>query len=566
MKMTKDNEVKSGSNVIHDHPPQKLTAVVIYATSLAAIGCLLYGYDTGITSGSMIFIREQFVLSSFWQELIVGITVIGACIFAAVAGPCSSRWGRKFVILSAAFVFTLGSIIMASAFERYQLFVGRLICGAGIGFAATNVPTYIAEIAPIHLRGALITISFVFIVGGQLVAAILAGVLAEILPETVSWRYMLGIAAVPGTIQFIGFLFMPESPRWLIQKGRNEEATAALKKIRGHDQVMSEFLDIKRECDEAARIEKSSLFDAVMDVSCRKALLLGSVLWITHELSGINTLMYYTATMVQMSGVYDKKKAVWYSAAINTLYVASTCGGVYLVEKIGRRKLLLLSITGCVLNLLLIGSGFMVTEKTSTVIPLNNRTGDFDESLPQNSCFNKGSCNECTKDPSCGFCFDDEDASFMVCTLKNLDEEGMSSLTGRCVNGTKGSTVWTSDWCPSSYSYIVMIGMVLYLMSFGPGLGAMAHTVNAEIFPLTYRSSCIAFTTAIKWASNSLITLTFLTLTEELGKPGTYWLYSVFTTFGGIFMFLKMPETRGKSLEDTAQLFAGKEKKYTTRK
>jgi SP family myo-inositol transporter-like MFS transporter 13 len=526
------------------------------------MGCLLFGYDTGITSGSMIFIREQFVLSSFWQELIVGITLVGACIFAAAAGPCSSKWGRKFVILSAAFVFTLGSIVMASAFERYQLFIGRLVCGAGIGFAATNVPTYIAEIAPIHLRGALITVAFVFIVGGQLVAAVLAGILTELFDEFVSWRYMLGIAAVPGIIQFIGFFFMPESPRWLIQKKRYDEATTVLRKIRGHDQVMTEFLDIKRECEEAELTDKSSLLEALQDKSCRKALFVGSVLWMTHELSGINTLMYYTATMIQMSGIYDKTKAVWYSAAINTLYVASTCGGVYLVEKIGRRKLLLISITGCVLSSVLIGAGFMVTEKTSPLIPMSNSMEDLSarEHLLTDvfTCSMKSSCDECTKDIHCGFCFDEKDPSSKSCTWKNMQKEGMSSLEGNCINGTLGSTVWASDWCPSSYSYIVMIGMVSFLMSFGPGLGAMAHTINAEIFPLSYRSSCVAFTTALNWAFNALISLTFLTLTEELGKPSTYWLYALLTLIGGIFMFCTMPETKGKSLEETAQLFAGK--------
>ena len=292
-----------------------MTAIVIYASLLSATGSLLFGYDTGITSGSMIYIREQLNLSSIWEEVIISISLFSAAAFAALSGQTSTRYGRKFVILSASFVFTIGSFIMAFANEKIQLLVGRMVIGVGMGFAATNVPLYIAEVSPIKWRGALLALNFVFIVSGQLLAAIIAGLLTN-LPDNVSWRWMLGIAAAPASIQFLGFLFMPESPRWLIQKGRHEKAIEVLKHLRGTDQVMSEFLDIRTECEESQ--SQGTLCQAFGPNGCRKALLVVSVLWATHELSGINTLMYYTATMVQMSGVFDKSQAVWYSAGIST--------------------------------------------------------------------------------------------------------------------------------------------------------------------------------------------------------------------------------------------------------
>ena len=540
-------------------PDQKFTAIVLYATLLSATGCLLFGYDTGITSGSMIFIKEQFKMSSFWQELTISITLITAAVSSAFSGHVSTHYGRKFVILSASAIFTIGSVVMATASDKYQLLIGRLIVGGGIGFAATNVPTYIAEVAPIKYRGSLLALAFVFIVLGQLIAAIIAG-LFTFLPEDISWRYMLGIAGIPAAIQFLGFLFMPESPRWLIQTGRNEEAVVVLKRLRATDQVMAEFLKIKQEC-EAGRADESFRM-AWQDPVCRKSLLVISVLWATHELSGINTLMYYTATMVQMAGVYDKSQAVWYSAAVSTFYVAFSATGIYLVETIGRRKLLLISITGVVFSLLLIGAGFKTNELTG---PSTNQSD-----VRQGICQEYSTCGHCTMAQGCGFCFSPDHTFPGFClATSGGDTSAIRSRDGFCANGTvihgdiwngtatvHGKTVvWAKDWCPSPYSYIVLIGMTLFLISFGPGLGAMAHTITAEIFPLKFRAAGTSYVFTLNWSLNALVSLTFLTMTETIGKPATFWTYSVITIAGGIVLFFTIPETKGTSLEDTADLF-----------
>lgn len=514
----------------------------------------------------MIFIKDDFVLNSFWQELEVSITIIGACIFSGVSGPGSNILGRKKVILIAAFVFTTGSIIMALAWEKYSLLVGRFIAGAGIGFASTIVPTYIAEIAPVQHRGALVTMSYVFIVLGQLVAAIVAG-LCSYLPENVGWRYMLGIAAVPAGIQFFGFLFMPESPRWLIQKKRYDEALLILKRIRGADDVTEEFDDIRRECEEAEEDmakKKScvvSLIDAWAEKPTRRALVVGTILWATHEFSGINILMYYTATIIQMSGVYDKTMAVWMAAAIDVVYVIFTSCGIYLVEKMGRRRLLIASLCGVICSLALTGGGFMLAEETAPVWQLSNHTGSNDSS----SCFMRTSCKSCIRTPECGFCFTDDSSEGTwqgSCTASDEVTEGLTSLTGGCVNGTVvgevQSIVWAHDWCPSSYSWVILMAITIYLSFFGPGIGAMPWTITSEIFPLHARSACTAYTTGVKWFSNILVTATFLTLTETLGKAGTFWLYGVFALIGATLLFLLLPETKGRSLEQTGKLFERK--------
>jgi SP family myo-inositol transporter-like MFS transporter 13 len=536
---------------------QKFTPIVFIATCLSAIGCLLFGYDTGIVSGSMIFIKDEFFLNSFWQELEVSITIIGACIFSGFSGPSSNRLGRKKVILTAAFVFTVGSIIMAVAWEKYSLLVGRFIAGAGIGFASTVVPMYIAEIAPIQYRGSLVTMAYVFIVLGQLIAALVAGA-CSYMPAEVGWRYMLGIAAVPAGIQFLGFIFMPESPRWLIQKKKYDAAVKQLRRIRGTEDVSEEFDAIRDECDEAEKMESNkqscffSLIDAWKERSTRRALIVGTILWATHEFSGINIMMYYTATIVQMAGVYDKTMAVWIAAAIDVVYVICTSAGIYLVEKMGRRALLLTSLVGVIISLALTGGGFMLAEETAPSANLSL----YDDPM----CGRFLNCKGCMHSQECGFCFQlDGDQWSGHCIPSNLETEGVFSLNGSCVQGTQltpdRSVVWAYDWCPSDYSWVILMAMTIYLAFFGPGIGAMPWTINSEIFPLHARSACTAYATGVKWFTNILVTATFLTLTEVLGKAGTFWLYGVFAITGATLLFLLLPETKGKSLEETSKLF-----------
>lgn len=479
--MTGGFTVSTGKDGYKDMKKQKFTFVVFMASVLSAIGCFLFGYDTGIVSGSMIYIKEDFNLDSFWQEFEVSITIIGACIFACLSGPSSGFMGRKKMILSAAFVFTLGSIIMAIAWEKYSLLVGRFVAGAGIGYASTTVPTYIAEVAPIQLRGAFVTLSYVFIVLGQLIAAIVAGLCSK-LPEKVGWRYMVGLAAVPAAIQCVGFIFMPESPRWLVQRNRFEEAIASLTRIRGTDDVLDEFNAIKSECEEAAKNEQenkscaTALIQAMSEKPTRRAILVGTIVWATHELSGINIMMYYTATIVQMAGVHDKSMAVWIAAAIDAVYTIFTAAGIYLVEKIGRRPLLLTSLFGTIISLAITGAGFLIVDQNSPYTDLNFPVLNSLRAS-NDRCQNLFACSECVMDPECGFCFIDKGESQWEGSCFNGQQS--NAEYGPCeksnyfihMNETSQSypAIWGKDACPSDYGWLIMLMMTIYLCFFGPG-------------------------------------------------------------------------------------------------
>ncbi|KAI1306076.1 Proton myo-inositol cotransporter [Halotydeus destructor] len=544
-----------------DPKNQQFTSEIFKVAVLSALGGFLFGYDTGIVSGAMVFIKEDFHLSDGWQELIISITIGGAWIFSMFAGYFTDKYGRKKTIYAASVTFTVGAIMMGFAWNKYTLLVGRFVVGAAIGFASMVVPMYIAEMAPIHARGSLVTMNNLFIAGGQAVAAVVAGFLSTV-PG--GWRYMLGLAAIPSIIQFIGFLFMPESPRWLVRQNQDYKAMEVLQKIRGPDaDIEDEYQSMKDTCKvvegEEVRGTFAILRDVLKDKYLRRALILGCLLQTVQQVTGINTVMYYSATIIQMSGVYDKSTAVWLAAITAVVNFLCNFIGVYLVEKIGRRSLTLGSLVGMILSLCVLAAGFQAGAHVAPGVSfVSNNSLDM-------SCTMYTGCNDCTGSDGCGFCFDDlgNDEASGSCITANSFDPALKSLAGRCMNGTmaEDKLVWAKDWCPSKYSISTLIGLCMYLIFYGPGMGPMPWTINSEIYPLWARSACFSTATAFNWFFNLLISLTFLHLTKAINKYGAFYLYAGFGVVGFVYLFIALPETKGKSLEDTSQLFGGGSRK-----
>ncbi|XP_015784389.1 proton myo-inositol cotransporter isoform X1 [Tetranychus urticae] len=550
--------------------------VFIYTVSLLSAICgFLFGYDTGIVSGAMVLIKKQLDLNDIWQELIISITLVFAWIFSLIVGYFTDRFGRRPVILFASVVFTLGSVVMAIAMGKWTLLIGRAIVGVGIGLASMVGPMYIAEVAPSNIRGSLVTLNNLFITGGQFIASVTAGCLSY-LDHDLAWRLMLGIAGIPAFIQFIGFFFMPESPRWLVKKGKDEQAKAVLCRIRSSEQTAQLELEmIKDSCiaEEEANVKSNGanvLSKIFSSQPLRRALLVGCTLSAISQLSGINTVMYYSATIIQMSGVYEETLAIWLAAAVASVNFLCTFIGIYFVERTGRRKLTLASLSGVILSLAVLAAGFQLIESESPAIhpePLNSSL-PISFSAKMDICSIQTSCRSCITRPECGFCFSDyppwENGSCLLSAKTAHSEWDKSkSQYGTCSNGTivPEKLVWAYDWCPSKYAWLTIMGLCLYLFFFAPGLGPMPWTINAEIYPFWARGTCNSISTSVCWAFNLLVSLTFLSLTKAITKHGTFWLYCSFAIVGWIFLIIELPETRGVSLENVEELFRRPKKK-----
>ncbi len=216
---------------------------VILLTVISGLGGFLFGYDTGVVSGAILEIRSTFDLRSIWLEGIVSITIATAALSSLVAGLLCDLLGRRPVLQMSSIVFTVGAALMGFSYYPWVLLAGRAIVGVGIGMAAMVVPMYIAELASVKTRGTLVLFYSVFLTGGQFIATVVDGAFS-FLDYDVGWRVMLGLAGVPSFLMFLGSLFIPETPRWLIFHGRSAAAKQVLQAIRPQSDVEDEYMAI----------------------------------------------------------------------------------------------------------------------------------------------------------------------------------------------------------------------------------------------------------------------------------------------------------------------------------
>ncbi|EDO46902.1 predicted protein [Nematostella vectensis] len=533
-----------------------MTLYVYMLTFFAAIGGFLFGYDTGVVSGAMILISEVFHLSDFWHELIVSGTIGTAIVGAVLGGILNDSLGRKPVLVLCSGVFTAGAVVMGVAGTKHVLLVGRLVIGLGIGGASMTVPIYVAEAAPSSMRGKLVTLNNLFITGGQFIASVVDGIFAY--DRQNGWRFMLGLAAVPSIIMFFGCVILPESPRWLISKCKYAEARAALCKIRGRTDVDRELEAVRRTC-KVERKERSGqvLIRILRFPNTRRALLVGCMLQAIQQLCGINTVMYYSATIILMSGIGNSKTSIWLAAAIafgNTLF---TIVGIFLVERIGRRKLLLGSLAGVILSLFLLGGAFYLAmqhnPKVSTAETINPVF---------THCTNQTTCMDCVNVRNCGYCYStDSDGSILQGSCVYANTSTTKAWYGRC-HTQSSQYSWRYIACPSKYAWMAFLGLVIYIATFAPGMGPMPWTLNSEMYPLWARSTGNACSTAVNWICNLVISMTFLSLMGWITRPGAFWLYGCIAVAGWVFFFVFVPETKGKTLEELDSLFVSRSEEH----
>ncbi|KAF8383078.1 hypothetical protein PRIPAC_72220 [Pristionchus pacificus] len=552
--------------------PPKVTFYVILLTTLACIGGLLFGYDTGVTSSVMLFLPNNNgmkPLSTVWQEVIVSITPGVAAIGALAAGKTSDSFGRRPVILVASGVFFVGALVCAGAPERYTLLVGRALLGIAIGFASMIIPVYIGEAAPSYMRGTLITIYQIMIASGFVLSNAISVGFAHIDPDNIGWRLMFGFAAIPSAIQLIGFLYLKDTPRYLYKSGQKEMCEAVLSKIYGGDTEWVEYdlNEIKEATEEENAAHKAYEHTTVVARIFKtphvlRALAVGCSMQMFQQLIGINTILYYTSKIIQSAGVEDDITTIWISCGISAVQAVSTLIPMKLIEKLGRRPILLISIIAVIVTLCMMGGTFLLINKDSAVIDhsrdndgINGTVRDLD------FCIQKNNCDSCVTASECGFCFPTGDEMIGQCLPLN-DEDNKKSTIGYCQSGTalyNSSIPYViKTTCQTKYTVLPIIVMVLYLVAFSFGMGPMPWVFNAEIYPLWARSTCVSLATFTNWTFNLLIALTFLSLGEAITKYGAFFLYAGFATVGMIVFYFFVPETKGMPIEEIENLFKTK--------
>jgi sugar porter (SP) family MFS transporter len=335
-------------------PPHVNRGFILRISAIAALGGVLYGYDMGIIAAALLFVKRTFTLSTPMEELVVSIVLIGAMIGAIVGGMVADRIGRRATLVWAAGIFILGSVLAPLSTGVAMLIVARAIIGVGIGFTSVTAPVYVSELAPPQSRGMLIGLyQFALTVG-----IALANLVGYWLAGQQAWRLMFGIAVVPTLFFLVVILTVPESPRWLFAHGRPQDAEAVLRSYTDDAGAQQFLADIEEGLK--APIEQS--WSALWSPAVRGALFIAVGLTVLQQVTGINTIIYYGPQIFELAGSASHASAIFATLLVAVVNVFATIVGIALVDRIGRKPLLYVGVSGMTIALFALSFAFSHTE------------------------------------------------------------------------------------------------------------------------------------------------------------------------------------------------------------
>jgi len=307
-----------------------------------ALGGLLYGFDMGVISGALLFIKNDIPLTTFTEGLVVSSMLFGAIIGAGFSGPLSDKFGRRKIVFMISIIFVIGSIALALAPHMEMLVIGRFIIGLAVGGSTAIVPVYLAEMAPTDQRGSLGSLNQLMITVGILSSYLVNYAFAD----AEAWRWMVGLAVVPSFIMMIGVLFMPESPRWLLENRSEKEARKVMRLTRKPEDIdkeIQEMIEINKMSESAWSVLKSAWLRPTLVIGCGFALL--------QQIIGINAIIYYTPSILSEAGL-GSSAAILGTVGIGIVNVVVTIFAIMIIDKVDRKKLLVIGNIGMVASLL----------------------------------------------------------------------------------------------------------------------------------------------------------------------------------------------------------------------
>ncbi|MBW0929960.1 sugar porter family MFS transporter [Priestia megaterium] len=335
---------------------------------VSTFGGLLFGYDTGVINGALPYMSEsdQLNLNSFTQGLVTSALLFGAAFGAVIGGRLADYNGRRKTILYLAILFFVSTIGCTISPNAAVMILCRFLLGLAVGGASVTVPTYLAEMSPAESRGKMVTQNELMIVTGQLLAFTFNAIIGNMLGENPHvWRYMLPIAAIPAVFLFFGMLRVPESPRWLVSKGKNNEALTVLQKIRESKRAKSELKEIESAYEKEAKMEKATFKDLTTPW-VRRVVFLGIGIAVVQQITGVNSIMYYGTEILKDAG-FQTEAALIGNIGNGVISVLATFVGIWLLGKVGRRPMLITGLVGTTTALLLIGIFSLVFEGSAAL-------------------------------------------------------------------------------------------------------------------------------------------------------------------------------------------------------
>ncbi|CAM0906481.1 unnamed protein product [Alopecurus aequalis] len=466
-----------------------------YACSCAAfasMATIVLGYDVGVMSGASLYIKKDLQITDVQVEIMMGILSVYALI-GSFAGARTSDWiGRRFTVVIAAATFFAGSLLMGFAVNYAMLMVGRFVTGIGVGYAIMVAPVYTAEVSPASARGLLTSFTEVFINLGILLGYV-SNYAFSGLPLHLGWRVMLGVGAVPSALLALMVFGMPESPRWLVMKGRLADARAVLENTSDTPEEAVERLDQikaaagipkdidgdvvivpKKDGSEEKRVWKELIFSPTP--AMRRILVAALGIHFFQQATGSDSVVLYGPRVFQSAGITGDNHLLGATCAVGVTKTLFILVATFQLDRAGRRPLLLASAAGMFVCLIGLGTGLTVVgQHPDTKIP------------------------------------------------------------------------WAIGLC--------IVCILAYVSFFSIGLGPMTSVYTSEIFPLRVRALGFAVGASCNRVTSAAVSMSFLSLSKAITIGGSFFLYAGITALGLMFFYTFIPETRGQPLEDIGKLF-----------
>jgi len=495
----------------------------IYTTTISiivALGGFALGYDFSVISGAIPFLREHFRLSEFFVGWVTSSLVMGVMFGNLTAGFLSDRFGRKSVLLATAFLFFISGIFCAIAPSLNFLIMARIVGGIAIGWAILIAPVYIAEIAPAERRGRLVAINQLTIMLG-ISTAYFVNLLILNVVQSHHWRWMLGLEAVPGILYFTFLFFVPKSPRWLLLGGDANQASAVLKKIGGEQYASKEI----RLIQDSIKSEISASFKELFKGKLFIILLIGIALGSLQQLIGINAIFYYAPDIFEKIGG-SRDSAFLQASIIGIINIVFTVIAMRLIDRIGRKSLLVIGVSGIILCHLIVGFSFTQAHYTideNSIMKLNNTVhSELVEKIEQ--------LDGKTFSSKKGF------LSELSNYLSNIE------IQENKLNILK-STVKLNN-------IVILVAILAFVAMFAMSLGPVTWVLLSELYPNKFRGRAISIAGFFNGFSSFIVPLLFLWEFEKIGEAATFFIFASIAIICFFFVIYKIPETKGKSLEE----------------
>jgi MFS family permease len=502
-----------------------LNPYVVFVSFVVALGGFVWGFDATVISGAVPFVKKYFDLSGSSGDLKLGLAVSclgwGVLGGTAFSGVLSDFFGRKKVLLVTALLFA-GSALLSALTTQFPLFVlSRVIGGIAVGGAILIAPTYIAEIAPQKTRGTLVSINQLMIVTGISASFFSNWYLVDAGQN--NWRWMLGVEAIPALLYFVLLFFVPESPRWLLGKGDEAGARRILEKVRGGHAVETELESIRESfAEKPAGLEVGGLLGGKM----KFVLLIALAIAFFQQITGINAIFYYLPTIFAQAGG-SQNAAFRQAVLVGLVNLAMTFIAIWLVDRIGRKPLLLVGAAGMTISLLTCSWAFY---NSSYALTPNSYSALQNENVP---------------------------ADF-IAELKGIEGKSYATEQQFVTNletalGADHVKPYRDTLVTASFqirAQLVLLAIIGFVASFAISLGPVMWVLLSEIFPNEHRGAAMSLVGFWNSAISASVTFIFPWELSHLGSAGTFLVYGLFALAAWVFILLAVPETKGKSLEE----------------